>query len=108
MLSLMKKLLAIIVLSLCFIIPSQADDIRDFQIEGMSIGDSLLNFVSKKSIKTQIKDRTTSVYYEKDYEGGHPENNYSEKLVLMDSNVSKLARMERPPSKNLDGPPMWL
>ena len=27
----------------------------------------------------------SSVYYEKDYEGGYPENNYSEKLVLMDS-----------------------
>ena len=27
----------------------------------------------------------SSVYYEKDYSGGHPENNYSEKLVLMDS-----------------------
>ena len=27
----------------------------------------------------------SSVYYEKDYGGGHPENNYSEKLVLMDS-----------------------
>ena len=27
----------------------------------------------------------SSVYYEKDYAGGHPENNYSEKLVLMDS-----------------------
>ena len=39
----MKKLLAIIILSLCFITPSQADDIREFQIEGMSIGDSLLN-----------------------------------------------------------------
>ena len=30
--------------------PSQADDIRDFQIEGMSIGDSLLNHFSKKKI----------------------------------------------------------
>ena len=32
-------------------LPSQADDIRDFQIEGMSIGDSLLNFMSEKEIK---------------------------------------------------------
>jgi len=30
--------------------PSQADDIRDFQIEGMSIGDSLLNIFTKKEI----------------------------------------------------------
>ena len=34
----MKKLLVIIFLSLA-IIPSQADDIRDIEIEGMSIGE---------------------------------------------------------------------
>lgn len=47
----MKKLLAIIVLSLCFITPSQADDIKDFQIEGISVGDSLLDYMSAKDIK---------------------------------------------------------
>ena len=51
----MKKLLAIIVLSLCFTIPSQADDIRDFQIEGMSVGDSLLNYFSKEEIEKRHK-----------------------------------------------------
>ena len=56
MLSPMKKLLAIIVLSLCFTIPSWADDIRDFQIEGMSIGDSLLNFYDKKTIKKHYQN----------------------------------------------------
>ena len=30
--------------------PSQADDISDFQIEGMSIGDSLLEFMTKNQI----------------------------------------------------------
>ena len=30
--------------------PSWADDIRDFQIEGMSIGDSLLDYMTKKEI----------------------------------------------------------
>ena len=37
--------------------PSLADDIRDFQIEGISIGDSVLNFFSEeekiKSVKTK-------------------------------------------------------
>ena len=47
---LMKKLLAIITLSLCFMLPSQADDIKDFQIEGISIGDSLLDYLSKREI----------------------------------------------------------
>ena len=31
--------------------PSQADDIRDFQIEGMSIGDSLLDYFTKEKIE---------------------------------------------------------
>ena len=34
--------------SFFLIISIQADDIKDFQIEGISIGDSLLNFYSKK------------------------------------------------------------
>jgi len=50
----MKKLLTILVLSLCFITPSQADDIRDFQIEGISVGDSLLNHFSKKQLENNI------------------------------------------------------
>ena len=33
---------------------SQADDIRDFEIEGMSVGDSLLDFFTKKEIKESI------------------------------------------------------
>ena len=33
---------------------SQADDIRDFQIEGMSIGDSALDYFSKKEIKNGV------------------------------------------------------
>ena len=46
----MKKLLAILVLILCFITPSQADDIHDFEIDGISIGDSLLDYFSKDKI----------------------------------------------------------
>ena len=46
--------------------PSQADDIRDFQIEGMSIGDSLLNYYSesqiKKGKKNYFKDNEFSVF----------------------------------------------
>tara|TARA_Y100000768_G_scaffold363176_1_gene322609 strand:+ start:3467 stop:4111 length:645 start_codon:yes stop_codon:yes gene_type:complete len=42
---------------------TKADDIRDFQIEGMSIGDSLLDFYSEKEIKSNIADVYT---YKKD------------------------------------------
>tara|TARA_S200000501_G_scaffold24363_1_gene21113 strand:- start:121 stop:690 length:570 start_codon:yes stop_codon:yes gene_type:complete len=46
----------IIVLVLVFSLQSwtKADDIRDFQIEGMSIGDSALNYFSKKKITNNL------------------------------------------------------
>ncbi len=47
----MKKLSTYLFLILfSFSAPSFADDIRDFEIEGMSIGDSLLDYVSKEFI----------------------------------------------------------
>ncbi len=42
------------VLGLFLITPSQADDISEFQIEGISIGDSLLEFANEKKIKSSI------------------------------------------------------
>ena len=53
----MKRLFLYILLSLFLITPSQADDIQDFQIEGISIGDSALDYFSKKEIKKAIKER---------------------------------------------------
>ena len=53
----MKKFLGILVLGLLFIsAPSYADDIQDFQIEGMSIGDSLLDYFSKSKIKNNEQE----------------------------------------------------
>ncbi len=42
-------------------VSSHSDDIKDFQIEGISIGDSLLDHFSKKIIKKNIQD-----YYNND------------------------------------------
>ena len=53
----MKKLLAIIVLGLLWCNTTQADDIRDFEIEGLSVGDSLLTLANKEKIKKAIQDR---------------------------------------------------
>jgi hypothetical protein len=52
----MKRLLAylFIVLGLGLVVSVKADDIRDFQIEGISLGDSLLNYFSKKEIDNFI------------------------------------------------------
>ena len=46
----MKKLLLILILTLSFQSWTKADDISDFEIEGMSIGDSLLELFTKKEI----------------------------------------------------------
>ena len=48
----MKKLFIIIIFFISFQILAKADDIRDFEIEGISIGDSLLDFMSAKEIKS--------------------------------------------------------
>ena len=46
----MKKLFIIIIIFISFQSWTKADDIRDFQIEGMSIGDSLLDYFNKEEI----------------------------------------------------------
>ena len=46
----MKRLLLILILILSFQSWTKADDISEFEIEGMSIGDSLLNHISKDQI----------------------------------------------------------
>ena len=52
-----KKLLGLVVLGLLFVSsPSKADDISDFQIEGMSVGDSLLDYYISEEIKINEKD----------------------------------------------------
>jgi len=60
-----KKLLGILFLSLLLTIPLKADDIRDFQIEGMSIGDSLLDYFSEEKIEK--KKKKGLVYPNKDF-----------------------------------------
>ncbi len=50
----MRLFIAVLVLIFSFQSWTKADDIRDFQIEGMSIGDSLLDYMSKKRIKKKI------------------------------------------------------
>ena len=54
----MKRLLLILILIFSFQTLSRADDIGDFEIEGISIGDSLLNHYSKN-----ILDNIKKFYY---------------------------------------------
>tara|TARA_B100000795_G_scaffold186473_1_gene141730 strand:+ start:169 stop:744 length:576 start_codon:yes stop_codon:yes gene_type:complete len=46
----MNKILLILILTLSFQTLVKADDIRDFELEGISVGGSLLNLVSKSEI----------------------------------------------------------
>jgi hypothetical protein len=51
----MKRLLIILILTLSFQTITKADDIRDFEIEGMSLGDSALNFFTEDEIINNIR-----------------------------------------------------
>ena len=60
----MKKLSTYLFLILfSFSASSFADDIQDFEIEGISIGDSLLDHLSKKEIITEIEVNKPSYNY---------------------------------------------
>ena len=43
-------------------VPSQADDIRDFEIEGISVGDSLLDYFTKENIEIEKKSEYVFIY----------------------------------------------
>ena len=59
----MKKLSTYLFLLLfSFQTSSWADDIRDFQIEGMSLGDSLLDYASKEFINKELNSKSTFFY----------------------------------------------
>ena len=51
----MRVFIAVVLLILSLQSWTKADDIRDFEIEGMSIGDSLLNYFSEEEINKNLK-----------------------------------------------------
>jgi translation elongation factor P/translation initiation factor 5A len=65
----MKKLSTYLFLFiLSFSMSSHADDIKEFEIEGISIGDSLLNHLSKEEIITEIEvNKSTYNYLNNDF-----------------------------------------
>ena len=59
----MKRLILIIIFTLSFQLFTKADDIRDFEIEGMSVGDSLIEFFDHLELAEQIiKDYPKTIY----------------------------------------------
>jgi len=65
----MKRLLLILILMFSFQSWTKADGIKDFEIEGMSIGDSLLDYLNEADIKKKINSYTDKgfIYKSKDY-----------------------------------------
>lgn len=63
----MKVFFTVLVLIFCVQSWTNADDIGDFEIEGMSIGDSLLDYMDKKQIQNQVNNKDFSIYYKDDY-----------------------------------------
>jgi len=52
----MKRLLLILILTFSFQSLTKADDIKDFKIEGMSIGDSALDYFKEEDINSNKED----------------------------------------------------
>ena len=77
----MKRLLLILILTFSFQSLSKADDIRDFEIEGISIGDNLFDHLTKKKFKKWEEHRhyykngnfikTPCIYPSKQYDSVH-------------------------------------
>ena len=62
----MRVFIAVLVLIFSLQSWTKADDIRDFQIEGISVGDSLLDFMSENEIKQKIQITKDHYNYLKD------------------------------------------
>ena len=89
----MKQLLLILILTLSFQSWAKTDDIKDFEIEGMSIGNSLLDYFTKNVIenekffeKEQGNNKEVARFYIREKKGNYDwlamsfktsDNNYS-------------------------------
>ena len=63
----MRLFIAVLVLIFSFQSWTKADDIRDFQIEGMSVGNSLLDYMNDNMIITEMNNKDYSYFYNNDF-----------------------------------------
>jgi hypothetical protein len=92
----MRIFLAVLVLIFSFQSWTKADDISDFQIEGMSIGDSLLDYYSKSEIMKKSKFVYRGGKKFKDYSGLRITknlNNYDALVISFKTNDKKFIIM---------------
>ena len=89
----MKKFLTIIISGLLWCHIASADDIADFEIEGISIGDSLLSHLSVKEIKTEIQaNKPTYAHLTEDFGEVYLYRNFDE--------YDRLSFLVKPKDKN--------
>ena len=62
----MKKILIIIFFIFIHTL-SNADDIKDFEIEGISLGDSLLDYFNKEKIESEKYNKSSLMYKNNEY-----------------------------------------
>ena len=111
----MKTLLISLILILSFQSWVKADEIRDFQIEGISIGDSALDFFSKEELDNPsylYKSKKYFVYYQNltnsNYEGFQATVNEDFIIhsmagkVFFDDNISECYSLMNKIEKDLD------
>ena len=81
----MNRLLLIVILTLSLQSLTKAHDIEDFQIDGISVGDSLLDFVSEKYIINEINDNAPN------YKSFNPKDKFGE--IYIDSKKGKYSTL---------------
>jgi len=81
----MRIFLLFIILFFSFLSLTKANDIRDFEIDGISIGDSLLNLTNKEYIISEINTNS------KNYSLNFPKDKFGE--VYLDSNKEKYSTL---------------
>lgn len=91
----MKKLLATIVLSFCVITSSYAGDLKDFEVSGISIFSSLLDYFNKDEIKKNSfypegSNLENSKYISFDFENENVDTPYSLIHVVYEKNNYKI------------------
>ena len=93
----MRIFLAVIVLIFSFHSWVKADDVSDFEIEGMSIGDSALDYLSEEEIKKEIKSN------KKNYQNFKPKDKFGEVYLYDDSKFTmyeKVSIFVKPSDRN--------
>lgn len=78
----MKKVILIIFLSIFFVFTSKADTVGDFEIEGISVGNSLLKYFSRDEIKKDILKYDHSNQFIGSFILRHPSFNTYDALTL--------------------------